>query len=192
MKSMKALLTISICLLVSLLSGFSNIASASNSAAYTEQFQLEQSTARYYVATLHENDTWVLSCAAVYKGVFHLFIFDERPKADFFNEDGQLDDEITKVAVAYNNTPIEIFSITLNDTISFISLEFKASKSMMYYLEIACVQSGPDTFMLNSSHEIQPYFIPFIPGFPVDITLYFSLFTVCVIIVIRKNKQKKN
>ena len=189
-KSMKGLMAIALCFLYFSSFNFSNRAQAAESDIYSEQFQLEQSTARYYVTTLDEDDSWVLNCTAVFEGVFYLFIFDERPTSDYFDEDGSLNSEITDVAVAYNNTPSEIFSESLNDTISAVSLEFKASESKMYYLEIACVDGGPDTFMLNSSAEIQPYFIPFIPGFPVGITIVFSGMTICVLIFIQKRKRK--
>ncbi|MBA7570837.1 hypothetical protein ES708_12590 [subsurface metagenome] len=131
---------------------------------YVDQYQLQQDATRFYVVNLTSDANWIVNCTAYYKGVFHLYIFDERPTDNHVLRDGSLDASITDQAVAYNETPSLIFSSNLNDTVNSVTLNYTAPSYKLYYLEIIIVEKGPDTFRLESNFELQAYYIPFISG----------------------------
>lgn len=138
---------------------------------HKEQFTLDDGDTRFIMAHLSDNETWYVNCTSVYTGKFYLFLFDERPVEKFVSENGEIDDKIYEEAIIYNTTPSQIFSENINSTVFTISLNFTASvpdyrEELLYYIQVICVSGGPDAFILISpTHEIQPYYIPFIPGY---------------------------
>ena len=157
---------------------------------YVDQYQLQQGAARYYVVNLTADADLFINCTAYFKGVFHAYIFDERPEDRHVLRDGSLDTSITDQAVAYNETPSLIFSSDLNDTVSSVTLNYTAPSHQLYYLEIIIVENGPDTFRLESNHELQAYYIPFIPGFNGGILASCAVFTVFLVYFkIRKRRM---
>lgn len=156
---------------------------------YVDQYQLQQGAVRFYVVNLTIDANLNINCTAYYRGVFHIYIFDERPDINHILKDGSLNASITDQAVAYNETSSLIFSSNLNDTVSSITLNYTAQSHQLYYLEIIIVENSPDTFRLESNYELQAYYIPFIPGFKVDIFASCAIFTVFLIYFkIRKRK----
>jgi len=136
---------------------------------YVDQYQLQQGATRFYVVNLTVDANWIINCTAYYKGVFHIYLFDERPTDNHVLRDGSLDASITDQAVAYNETPSLIFSSDLNDTVNSVTLNYTAPSYKLYYLEIIVVENGPDTFRLESNYALQAYYIPFIPGYNIEI-----------------------
>jgi len=136
---------------------------------YVDQYQLQQGAARCDVVNLTADADLFINCTAFFKGVFYVYIFDERPEDSHILRDGSLDASITDQAVAYNETPSLIFSSDLNDTVNSVTLNYTAPSYKLYYLEIIVVENGPDTFRLESNYELQAYYIPFIPGYNIEI-----------------------
>jgi len=157
---------------------------------YEDSYQLQQGAARFYVVNLTSDANLFINCTAIYKGVFYIYIFDERPEDSHFLRDGSLDVSMTDKAVAYNETPSLIYSESLNDTVSFVSLNYTASSYQLYYLEIVIIENGPDTFRLESSYAMQAYYIPFIPGYNLEILASCAGFAIFLIYFkIRKRKK---
>lgn len=166
---------------------------APSAKLYTEQFRLEQNNIRYYVTALNETQVWEVNLTSVYHGIFHLFLFDERPQKEYLTENGSLDSIIYSECVAFNNTPVLIPSQSIeNDTINLVSLSYTASNNSLYYLMIALVGgTAPDTFILTSNSQIQAYFIPFLPGYPIEWMMICSSIGFGIL-VIKRRKIKIN
>lgn len=135
---------------------------------YREQFRLEEGAVRYYVTSLKVNDTWTLNCTGIYEGIFYLFIFHSRPKEGYIDPTTkQISDQPYADAMVYNNTPVMInASIDPTRMVSFITLNYTSTENRLHYLGIFIVANPPDTFILYSNQQLQPYFIPFIDGYP--------------------------
>ncbi len=158
--------------------------------SYVDSYQLQQGAARFYVMNLTADANLLINCTAIYKGVFYIYIFDERPENSHILRDGSLDVSMTDKAIAYNETPSLIYSESLNDTVSFVSLNYTAPSYRLYYLEIVIVENGPDTFRLESSYAMQAYYIPFIPGYNLEILASCAVFsTLLIYLKIRKRKK---
>ncbi|QEE15634.1 hypothetical protein DSAG12_01460 [Promethearchaeum syntrophicum] len=145
---------------------------------YEDQYQLQQGATRFYVVNLSLNANLQINCTAYYKGVFHVYIFDERPTDNHVLNDGSIDASITDQAVAYNETPSQIFSPNINNTVNSVTLNYTAPSFQLYYLEIIVVENGPDTFKLESNFALQAYYIPFIPGYKLEIFASCAVFIV--------------
>jgi hypothetical protein len=161
---------------------------------YREQFHLERGSIRYYVTSLDENETWTINCTSIYQGVFYLFMFELRPKQEYIDRNaGNISDLIFSEAIAYNSTPILInSSVDPEMQVHFLVLEKKVTEKKLYYLGVAIVNNPPDTYLLFSNHEIQPYFIPFIPGYPLEWIGLCSLFIIGIFYKKYRNQRKKS
>ena len=148
---------------------------------YEDQYQLEQGGGRFYVVNLTSSADLQINCTAYYKGVFYAYMYDERPIDSHLLRDGSIDALITDQAVAYNETPSLIYSPIINDTVSTVSLNYTAPSTRLYYLEIIVVENGPDTLKLESNYELQAYYIPFIPGYNLEIFASCAVFMVFLI-----------
>ncbi len=151
-----------------------------------EEFVIQQDGNRMYVSDLQLNETWYLNCTSKYQGIFYLYLYNARPESENYLHDHTDYPELGGALVAYNETPTEIFSVKLNETVHTITLEYTAPADALYYLELKLVEGGPDTFVLESNandgfHEIQAYYIPFIPGYPLLYVLGTALITVLVL-----------
>ncbi|MHA2001407.1 MAG: hypothetical protein ACTSVU_04865 [Promethearchaeota archaeon] len=176
-------------------SSFFNVVNASKTPVAsqgdtTERFRLEQNGVRFYVTYLNSSETWSVNCTSTYNGKYYLFLFDERPKSTYILNNNSLDIKVYDDAIAYNNTPVEVFSKNLNSTVYSTTLNYTATKYTLYYLEVVLVEGGPDTFLLDSSNkEITPYYIPYIPGYPLEIL---NLAVIISLSLILFRKWKKN
>jgi hypothetical protein len=137
---------------------------------YKEQFRLEKGMIRYYVTALDKGDYWYVNLTSVYQGIFYLYVFNERPTQEYQSQDGSINHTMLSKAVASNSTPIQINSTIQPDLlVNFIELSYTASEDKMYYLLIYLAGgSAPDTFIIHSNSRVQAYFIPFIPGYPIE------------------------
>lgn len=145
---------------------FLNISFAQEDSDETfyDAFPLQTFDSRFYILHLNASDTINLNITAAYKGDFDVFIYNFRPY-DVWVGNGGYWSGIYEEASAYD--------VGTGDVIDF---EFVAPKNGMYYIQVVLIANGTDTFYLNSTHHLELYFIPFIlPGFPVEMTMLFSV-----------------
>lgn len=174
--------------------GQSNVLAHLNSAeteSFYEIFRMENDTAKFYITTMDTNETWNIELNASYQGIFYIFLFEERPLTDFTLNNGTLDPQIYETAVAYNNTPSDVFDSDLNASISNVELNYtyKGEQAILFYLQIIIVESGPDSFKLWSSKEIQPYYVPFISGYSTISTIGVTILTLFSIVFAMSRKR---
>jgi len=166
---------------------------------YKEQFRLEQASTRFYVTNLTVGETWSVNCTAVYEGIFYMFLFNVRPNQTILDNDRNLIQDRVDEALIYNITPSEIPSPTIEDAnVSTVSINYQISgvslayenpeNKSLFYLEIVCMENGPDTFLLVSNVAIEAYFIPFIPGFPIAVII--PIVGVSVLGLIKKYRKR--
>ena len=159
---------------------------------HDEQFRLEKNTTRYYVTSLEEGEVWFVNLTAQYDGVYNIFIYAERPTQSVLIEGtAELNENVVANAAVKNMTPSETFSAGPNRTVCTISLEYNATKTGLHYLEIVLLESGPDTYILTSSHEIETYFIPFISGFPIANTYGIMITSIIALLILKRNQVKR-
>lgn len=171
-----------------------NLHSIPHSRAWQTSFKMENLSSRTYVVPLNQSEVYYTEVTALYFGHFELYIIGERPKMNFVLADGSIEPWLLENALASNTTssgPLEYdeeirakYGNMTNSYQNKTTLEFQAPWNGLFYLVIILRQGGPDFFYMNSSHEMNPYFIPFIPGYPLEVVL--SIVSVCTLLIIRK------
>lgn len=178
---------------INVVSATTSLNSSDSLYSHSEIFRMEQGSSKFYLTTLNPNDTWSLNLTALFKGIFYIFIFDERPANDYIYANYSLDSDIYVQSIAYNDTPRFIYNSELNLSVANVQLDYKyiGSQSKLIYLEIVIVENGPDSYHLYSSHLLEPYYIPFIDGFKSSVLIFLFLYSHVVIFVIINKKKRK-
>ncbi len=126
---------------------------------------------KYYLVQLNASEPLWVNLTSRYGGDFNLYMSKSRPS----------DSGIMKNLVA------------LDDGLQpDASLYYVANETRIYYIHIILNDSEPDTYILNASKELTQYFIPFLPGYPVSLTITAMTLSLAVIVlsVIRKKKRE--
>lgn len=181
--------------LFSSFTSFVNATASQGDLEYEEIFRIEQGSTKFYVTSLNTSETWKINVTAAYEGVFYIFLFQERPLEDFITPDFTIDPRIYETSVAYNNTPGLIYDSELEYNLSNVYMEYSFNESVaqLFYLEIILVENGPDSFKIQSSKELQPFFIPFIPGYPTRyIIVGFLTSSIGILVLVNRKKLGLN
>jgi hypothetical protein len=175
-----------------------NLHAIPHTRAWQTSFKMENLSSRSYVVPLNQSEIFYTEVTALYFGHFELYIIGERPKMNFVLADGSIEPWLLENALASNTTssgPLEYddeikmkYGNITNSYQNRTTLEFQAPWNGLFYLIIVLRQGGPDFFYMNSSHEMNPYFIPFIPGYPLEVVIsVVSIFTFLIIRKVRKS-----
>jgi len=111
-------------------------------------------------------------------GNFTLFLFDKRPTESYVKEDKTLNNRI------FSN--VNKSSLIDNPYINFTALDTK-----VYYIEVILVGGGPDSYNLTCTEVLTRYYLPIIPGYPIEIILIFSGTVIGILILMFKKKRVK-
>ena len=90
-----------------------------------------------------------------------------------------------------SGTDVEAYFLVDSDTGDNPSISYTAPEDKIYYLQIDLVSDGPDIFTLSSTHNLIRYYLPQIPGFPLELVFVFLISGVGLILIIHKRKTKK-
>ncbi len=134
----------------------------------------------YFLVHLEDDENIVINVTHIDEGNFNLFLYDERPTESFINLDNSLNPEIFAVAI--------IYSLEDNPYINYT-----ASESKIYYIELILLENGPDTFFFYCSNdELTRYYLPIIPGYQMGFLILSLIITSILIIFFKTRITKKN
>ncbi len=134
----------------------------------------------YFLVHLEADENIVINVTHSGDGNFNLFLYDRRPTESFINIDSSLNPDIFDVAINY--------SIDDNPYINYT-----ASESKIYYIELILIENGPDTFFFYCSNdELTRYYLPIIPGYQIGLLILTIILTSSLIILFKKRITKKN
>ena len=126
------------------------------------------------------NENIVINVTHIGDGNFNLFLYDKRPTESFINIDNSLNPDIFDVAINY--------SLEDNPYINYT-----ASESKIYYIELILIENGPDTFFFYCNNdELTRYYLPIIPGYQISSIILTLILTSSLIILIKKKTMKKH
>ncbi|MFX1419730.1 MAG: hypothetical protein ACFE9N_12485 [Promethearchaeota archaeon] len=129
---------------------------------------------------METNETLELSLTHEGSGNFTLFLFKIRPEQSYVNSDNSLNE------ILFNNPPTVDFSVDDNPYINYT-----ATATIIYYIEIILVSGGPDTFTLTANKDLTRYYLPIIPGFSLEYLVISILITIGIVIILYKKKISK-
>ncbi|MFX1477370.1 MAG: hypothetical protein ACFFCI_04490 [Promethearchaeota archaeon] len=147
----------------------------SNVKAFTYVDYINDGNYAFFLFDLENSEHTEISVTRTGTGNFTLFLFNIRPTISYVNDDKSLDDRI------FNHSLMH--SLADNPYINFTATETK-----IYYIEIILVNGGPDTYFLACTQDLTRYYLPTIPGFKLEIILVSVVLTLSIIYVFMKRK----
>lgn len=188
MKRTSSKVMISVCIFLAIfLSVSTTVIASDGSDYYTDSFPLQTYDFRMYVVSLELGDIFIVNVTAVADGEFDLFLFNTRPQKSMISRDGY-DPEI------FNNITGTTLLYDINNG-TFSSIEYSPNNPLypvaLYYLQVVMIDRGPDSYTLEANHEMELYFIPFIPGYPIVIVIGISFLTGSVIFFCKRKSMIK-
>jgi hypothetical protein len=150
----------------------------SNAKAFTYVDYINDGNYAFFLFDLEDSETTEINVTRVGTGNFTLFLFNTRPTISYVNDDKTLDNRIFSHSLVY--------SLADNPYINFT-----ATETRIYYIEVILVGGGPDTFFLTCSHDLTRYYLPIIPGFKLEIILISIILSLGIIFVFTKRRSVK-
>ncbi len=154
---------------------------AQNNYIFTDIHQMDVGSSIFYLFDLNTGANIKIKLSQYDYGNFTLFLFGERPSETYINLDKKLDNRI------FSDTSLIEYNTSIDP-----SLDYDAIETKIYYIQIILVNNGSDTFIIKATRNLSRYYIPLIPGFPIETTLGIIIITGIVIILIHKKKIKTN
>ncbi len=149
-----------------------------NVKAFTYVDYINDGNYAFFLFDLGEGNSTEISVTHNEIGNFTLFLFETRPIESYVKADKSLDNRIFSSVIDY--------SLIDNPYINFT-----ASQTKIYYIEVMLVGGGPDTYNLASTEDLTRYYLPIIPGFQMEIILITSISAIGIIIFLYKKKWEK-
>jgi hypothetical protein len=151
-----------------------------NALAFTYIDNIKDGNYTFFLIDLQIDENLEIHVTHTGTGNFTLFLFNTRPEQTYVNIDGTLN------LIIFNNPPTVAYSLVDNPYVNYTAIEPK-----IYYIEVILVSGGPDTFTLTSTKDLTRYYLPIIPGFPLEFLLISLSFALTVVIILYKKKLRK-
>jgi hypothetical protein len=151
----------------------------SETLSFTHIDSMKNGNYIFFLTDLEEAESIELNVTHIESGDFTLFLFNKRPIRSYVKGDNTLDSRI------FNNHTVA-FSLDDNPYINYT-----ASETKIYYIEIILVNGGPDTFTLSSNKDLTRYYLPTIPGYQIWLIIPSIFIVLGLIILIHKKKLIK-
>ena len=141
---------------------------------------INDSISVYFLVDLELGENIEINVTHTGNGNFTLFLFGSRPTQSYVNDDKTLNPNIFQVALNY--------SVEDNPYINYT-----ASQSKIYYIELILLDNGPDTFFLRSNiDELTRYYLPIVPGYQMELVfIALAISTILLLLYKMKSMKKK-
>ncbi len=140
------------------------------SADYTIPTEsLETGNTAFFLGAANNSQTLEINLTRSANGNFTMYLLSKRP-----------------ISTTIDNTAIIGEDFSDNPTITHAVTENK-----IYYIQINLVDTGPDMFTISCTHNLVRYYLPQIPGFPLEI-IFISLITGFGLVYILHKKKIKS
>ncbi|MCP4763954.1 MAG: hypothetical protein GY870_19435 [archaeon] len=150
---------------------------------YEDSFPLQTYDSRFYIINLNEFETINISVTAIYEGDFDIFFFRKRPNDSYIqqNTTNPYNAEIFEHALIYDISSDSSANITYQTNFATdYDVNYQLDE-LNYYIQVVLKAGGTDTFTMEITTDnggaatTEIYFIPYIPGFPIEFTILFTI-----------------
>ncbi|MFX1376412.1 MAG: hypothetical protein ACFFA0_11405 [Promethearchaeota archaeon] len=134
----------------------------------------------FFLFDLYVDNNTQISVNHEDNGNFTLFLFNKRPHQSYVNADKTLNNKI------FSNPSLIEFSLDDNPYINYTATETK-----IYYIEIILLGGGPDTYnltILPDEYTVTRYYLPIIPGFRIEFLLISVLSAIGITFLLIRKK----
>jgi len=111
-------------------------------------------------------------------GDFNLFLFNFRPNETNVNIDKTFNSEIYAAALMYDQSDAPGLNYTHTE-----------DTAKIYYIQVVLLNGGPDFFTLNCNLTLVRYYLPALPGFPIEIVMISSMISIAIVIIFIKKRR---
>ncbi|MFW9825446.1 MAG: hypothetical protein ACFFE4_21065 [Candidatus Thorarchaeota archaeon] len=147
-----------------------------NVKAFTYTDYINNGNYVFFLFDLEVGNNTEISVTRNDNGNFTLFLFNKRPIEAYVKGDKTLDNRIFSNVINYS-------------LIDNPYLNFTAPETKVYYIEIILAGGGPDSYTLNCDRDLTRYYLPIIPGYPIETIIFLSIATIGILLVIYKKKK---
>ncbi len=151
-----------VCLLLCL-GVFCNLPSV-HGAVFTDTTEIRHEQVVFYLVALQNGDNFSINCSTYFNSSIKAYLLTQRPVEDAVN-------------------PAHINSSDTDDFQNHTTLAITTNETKIFYIEIIQQDDKTDFLLVNATHELTRYYIPFIGGYPLIETL---LSISAAIIIIQK------
>ena len=130
---------------------------------------LETGNTAFYLCAVNQSQTLEVNLTRSGSGNFEMYLLNGRPIS----------------------TDKDLYDPVDSDTGDNPTVSYTAPEDKIYYIQINLVSNGPDIFILSSSHDLVRYYLPQIPGYPLELVFMFLVSGIGVFYVIYKRKIKE-
>ena len=143
---------------------------------FYHQDRINEGISAFFLIDLEKNDDLKVELEPDSEGNFTLFLSDERPQQTYVRTDQTFDDEIFEKAEVYDlsKTP---------------ELNYTAKEEKIFYIQIVLIENGPDYYSLEANKELVRYYLPQVPGYPIEFILISSLLIIGAIVYLVHTKM---
>ena len=146
-----------------------------NVKAFTYVDYIKDGNYAFFLFDLEAGNSTEISVTHNDNGNFTLFLFDKRPTESYVTGDKTLNNRIFSNIINYS-------------LIDSPYINYTALQSKIYYIEVILVRGGPDTYNLTCSEVLTRYYLPIIPGYPIETIIILSAAVVGILILLFKKK----
>lgn len=131
----------------------------------------------FYVFSLEANSTVQISLNHSGNGDFKLYLLIAAPTSEQINENSS--------------------AIIGDYSFDRLQVVYTTNYTRMFFVQVKLVSNGPDVFWLTSTRdgdtlELTRYYLPQIPGFPIEILILTSFGSIGVLYLLKKRKNNRN
>jgi hypothetical protein len=130
---------------------------------------LETGNTAFFLCAVNQSQTLEVNLTRTGIGNFEIYLLSKRPMG----------------------TDIELYFLEDSDTSDNPSILYTAPEDKIYYIQINLVSGGPDIFTLSSTHNLIRYYLPQIPGFPLEQVFFFLISGIGIVYIFHKRRMKK-
>ncbi len=141
-------------------------------AVFTDTTEIRHEQVVFYLVALQNGDNFSINCSTYFNSSIKAYLLTQRPVEDAVN-------------------PTHINSSDTDDFQNLTTLAITTNETKIFYIEIIQQDDKTDFLLVNATHQLTRYYIPFIGGYPI-IEMFLAI-TLGVVLVrtIRKSRKKR-
>ena len=148
--------------------------------SFIEPQEIDRGAPLFFLFTLNDSESIDIQIESQESCNYSVLLFNSRPDRAHVNPDGSLDTSVLSSSslLTYNSS----VGARLNFTAPALS------EPKMFYLEIILLNASSDVFYLYSTKSLSRYYIPQIPGFPIELTVGIIVGSIVLLLYLKRKK----
>ncbi len=139
--------------------------------AFTDSPEIRHKQVVFYLVSLENGTTFTINCSTYFNSSIKAYLLTHRPLTDTINAS-------------------QVNCSDTDDYQNHTTLSITTNVTQIFYIQIDQQDDKTDFLLVNATHELTRYYIPFIAGYPILETLLSIVVAVFVLHKVFKRKKK--